>query len=223
MKSSLLFIFIISAKFLFSEGSVIVLYGGSSAGKTSTSIALGKLLPGKWKVLSIDMFSNKEGTANEQLWRRIGKEISSGYNVIADTVSSKFLTQECKKASLFVVLMYCSPFTIIDHVNKRNKNEDKRQHRTMNKVLTMYCHKHTSLLKKNEKYIDTLYLSDIEQHPYHRKLKKLKNHFFDNGKAIAYITSTLLSYDYFINTEKYSINECAMKIKEQFCSSHKVQ
>ena len=208
---------------IFSEGSVIILYGGSSAGKTSTAQALGKILPGKWRVLGIDMFSNKNGSANEQLWDKIGKDVAAGYNVVADTVSSKFLTRNCKGAKLFIVVMYCSPFAMLDHVQKRNQSENKREHRTIDKVLRQYCSKHMLVQKDSKKHIDILHESDLKEHPYHRKLKQVKSRFFEDGNSIAYIATSLMSYNFVINTGNNTISECALKIKKAFCDQENLK
>lgn len=203
---------------LFSQGSVIVLYGGSSAGKTSTSLALRKIMPGKWKFLSIDMFSNKDGSANSQLWHQVSKDIKDGYDLIVDTIFDKFLLQSSSGAKLFVVLMYCSPIVIVDHVEKRNKTGDDREHRTLSKVLSMFCHKFRPVATKDNS-IDVLRMSDVEKHISNRRaLKKIKEEFFRTNQPLVYIASRLpkSKYDCFINTGTMSISECAQQIKKEF-------
>lgn len=197
------------------KSSVIVLYGCSSAGKTSISKELGKTLEGKWKVLGIDMFSNREGTANSLLWKQANTYLKDGYNVVVDTVFPNFLVDSSKNYELFTVLTYCSPDILVEHVKKRNSNGKDHDHRTLKKVLTQYCNKYRSGASKDVA-IDVIHKSDVENIPDWRARRKIKDEFFRDDRHVVYIASKLYEYDSFINTGKDSISGCAKKIKEAF-------
>lgn len=204
------------------NGSIIILYGCSSAGKTSISKELGKTLEGKWKVLGIDMFSNKEGTANSSLWRQANKDLRAGYNLVVDTVFPNFLIDHSKNYEVFTVLTYCSPDVLVEHVKKRNSSGKDHDHRTLKKVLTQYCNKYRSGASK-ELAIDVIRRSDIESIPDWRARRKIKDEFFKDNRHVVYIASKLYEYNSFINTGKNSISGCAKKIREAYAKFQKDQ
>lgn len=210
-------LFLFSFSYVLAEGSVIILYGCSSAGKTSISAELGKTLEGKWKVLGIDMFSNKEGTANSLLWKQANKDLKAGYDVVVDTVFPNFLIDRSKGYEIFVVLTYCSPEILVEHVKKRNSNGKDHDHRTLKKVLTQYCNKYRCAPSKDFS-IDVMHKSDIENIADWRARKRIREEFFKDNRHIIFIASKLYEYDIFINTGKNSISTCAKKIREGFAA-----
>lgn len=213
-------LFLFSLTNVLAKNSVIILYGCSSAGKTSISKELGKTLEGKWKVLGIDMFSNKEGTANSLLWQQVNKDLNAGYNVVLDTVFPNFLIDRSKSHEVFIVLTYCSPDILVEHVRKRNQSGKKHDHRALKKVLAQYCNKYRGSASKDYS-IDTIRKSDVENIPDSRARKRIKDEFFRDSRYITYIASKLYEYDGFINTGKSSISDCAKKIRENFVEFQK--
>ena len=198
---------------------IIILYGTSSAGKTSISTVLGNMLPGKWKVLGIDMFPKAASgggpsMANSLMWKKVNEEIANGYNVVVDTVVSNFLFDK-SKADSFVVVTYCSPAVLVEHVTKRNASGKDREHRTLKKVLKQFYNKYNTQEHKKDS-IDVLYKSDLENIKGSWALRNLKKEFFGSDRSVVYVASRLYSYDYFINTGTMSIVNCAKKIKDEF-------
>ena len=198
---------------------VIILYGCSSAGKTSISAALGKILPGKWKVLGIDMFPKAASgggpsMANSLMWKKVNEEIANGYNVVVDTVISDFLFDK-SKVDAFVVVTYCSPAVLVEHVTKRNQGDNERNHRSLKKVLKQFYNKYRTIENKKD-CIDVLHKSDLENTAHSWALRKLKREFFGSDRSVVYVASRLYSYDCFINTGSMPIVGCAQKIKNEF-------
>jgi len=216
MKKAIFLLALFFSSNIFAQCSIIILYGCSSAGKTSISAELGKTLPGKWKVLGIDMFSNQDGTANSQLWMKANRYIKEGFNVIVDTVSSNFLIDKSSDVQQFVVLTYCSPMVTVEHVKKRNSKGKDHDHRTLKKVLRQYCSKYRSVEKKQDFTIDVLHKSDLENISERRALRTMKDEFFRDNRHVVYIASKLYDYDFFVNTGTLSISNCAKKIKDAF-------
>lgn len=200
---------------IFCQGTIVILYGCSSAGKTSISAELGKTLSGKWKVLGIDMFSNKEGTANSLLWKQAAKDLKAGYDLVIDTVFPEFLYDHLKDYRVFVVVTYCSPNILVEHVKKRNMSDRDKDHRTLKKVLGQYCNKYRHAQNKQDS-IDVLHESDIKNIDDWRARRKIREEFFNNNRHVVYIASKLYQYDFVVNTGKASIPACAKKIKEAF-------
>ncbi len=200
---------------LFSENTVIILYGCSSAGKTSISCELGKQLPGKWKVLGIDMFpAETPHGANIQLWQHTNKYLDQGYDVVVDTVISEYLFDKNKRKS-FVVLTYCSPMALVEHVLKRNKSDIPHNHRKMKKVLRQFCRKYKATTKEDS--IDVLRKSDLENATLGWwALRQIKKEYFTNNQHMVYLAARLASYDCLINTGKMSIQESVATIKRDF-------
>jgi len=218
MEKNVFFMILLWASLIFSENKVIVLYGGSSVGKTSASIELGKILPGKWKVLSIDMFKDNElHTKNYQLWYAANKYLKDGYDVVIDTISYQFLTL-CLDSSvkLFIVLTYCSPMVIADHVTKRNKIKTPNNNRNLKKVLDMYIKRYRSTQDKNDS-IGVIHRSDLEKSILsYRALKKIKKEYFPDNRTVAYVASRVIKYDCFVDTGQMRTSACAQKIMEDY-------
>ena len=217
LKSNIFLFLLLQLQLIFCQGSIIILYGTSSSGKTSISRELGTILSGKWKVVGIDMFSNKTVSANSQMWKQVNKYISQDFNVVVDTVHTEFLTNTKQNANIFTVLTYCAPNILAQHVAKRNKENKKHDHRDLKKVLNQFYNKYR-ITDNKKSSIDTLYKTNIENSSDStRTLKHFANDFFKKEYGpIVYIASQLYKYDFFINTGNYSINMCAQKIKDKF-------
>ena len=219
MKKSIFLLFLFRVSCAFAKSSVIILYGCSSAGKTSISKELGRVLPGKWKVLGIDMFafSRSSGVAptNAALWRKVSKYIDQGYNVAVDTISPNFIFDR-SKAQEFVVVTYCAPGALLDHVAKRNQSENSREHRSIKNVLTMYCHKYRTTLDKKES-VDVLHKSDFEYLGFSKRaLRRVKKEFFNGDRTKVYVASRLNQYNCRVDTSKMSVSACVKKIQQDF-------
>ncbi|MCX5923347.1 MAG: hypothetical protein NTU89_02145 [Candidatus Dependentiae bacterium] len=219
MKKSMFLLFVFHVGTIFAKSSLIILYGGSSAGKSSVSRELCKALPGKWKVVGIDMFdfSQSRGVSptNLAMWRQISKDIDSGYNVIVDTISPQFVFDK-SKAQEFVVITYCPPVALIDHVAKRNKGTNDRDHRKVKSVLAMYYNKFRTTLSEKES-IDVLRKSDLENATSNKRaLNKIKKDFFSGNRTKVFIASVLSQYDCCVNTGKMSVISCVRKIQQGF-------
>ncbi len=209
-------LFILSHTFtIFSNNSLIIMYGCSSAGKTSISSELLKILPGSWKYIAANQFKNRGG--NTALWNHVNKTIASGFNVIVDTHSAHFLVDYTKDLQVVVALLYCSPEKLIEHVNERNEKDDSNSHRKLKIVFEEYCQKFKPV-KKNQGYIDTIKLNNLKEGYgffVSLALKKIINNFFDiKDQRIAYIAPFLKNYDCCLDTGKVSIVLCAQKIKQ---------
>ncbi len=213
-------LFLLHVSCAYSKSSIIILYGCSSAGKTSISKELGKALPGKWKVLGIDMFaySRSSGVAptNAALWRQVNTYIDEGYNVVVDTISPNFIYNR-SKAQEFVVITYCSPSVLLDHIAKRNQSENSREHRSIKNVLTMYCHKYKITLNKEES-VDVLHKSDLEHQGFSKRgLRRVKKEFFSGDhRTKVYVASRLSQYNCRVDTSKMSVSACVKKIQQEF-------
>ena len=198
-----------------SSKSIIVLYGCSSAGKTSIATELLKILPGDWKYIASNQFRNSNG--NLSLWNEINRTVSAGQNVIVDTHSSSFLVDPSLNAQTIIVLLYCSPEKLIEHVSKRNTNEDQKTHREIKGVLHEYDTKFKSV-KKSEDYIDIINKASLKKSLgffASISLRSFINKFFNgNDQRVAFIAPFFKKYDCLINTGKSSIPQSAQKIKQ---------
>ena len=110
-------------------------------------------MPGDWKYIASNRFRNAHG--NVSLWNEINRTVSAGQNVIVDTHSSSFLVDPSLNAHTIVVLLYCSPEKLVEHVSKRNTNDDKKTHRAIKNVFHEYDTKFKTV-KKSDDYIDII-------------------------------------------------------------------
>ncbi len=223
MKTRIVVIALFCVGSIFSDSSekpdLVILYGTSSSGKTTTSTVLGKMLPGKWKVLGIDMFPKAASgggpsMANSLMWKKVNEEIANGYSVVVDTVIPDFLYDR-SKVDAFIVMIYCSPAVLVEHVTKRNQGDDERNYRSLKKVLKQFRNKYRTIENKKD-CIDVLHKSDLEKTAHSWALRKLKKEFFDGDRTVVYVAAKLYGYDCCINTGKMSITACAQKIKDEF-------
>lgn len=215
IKNIVLFLIFFHNNCTISNNSIIILYGCSSAGKTSIAHELLKILPGTWKYIPSNQFNI--ANRNVLLWKHINTTISKNCNVIVDTHNLNFLIDPNQKAHILTILLYCSPQKLIEHVLERNSKDNPKNYRALHNVFNEYCSKYTSV-KKNQHHIDTLH-KDTLQKNYNfwtsRALKIIINKFFtDSNQHLAYIAPFLKSYDCCINTGKISITECAQKIQD---------
>ena len=217
IKKSMALLILLQAFTLFSKNSLIIMYGCSSAGKTSISSELLKILPGSWKYIAANQFTNRGG--NIALWNHVNATIASGFNVIVDTHSTKFLIDNTKNIHVITVLLYCSPEKLIEHVSTRNTQDDSHSHRKLKVVFEEYCQKFKSV-KKNQNHIDTIQQNSLKNNYgffVSLALKKItKNFFNDKNQQLAYIAPILKKYDSFIDTGKISIASSAQKIKNEW-------
>lgn len=203
----------------FAKNAIIVLYGCSSVGKTSISNELNKMLPGNWKYIPSNKFKKTNNfSQNYLLWQEINRSIANGYNVMVDTHHSDFLVDPTKDVDLLVVMLHCSPEKLIEHIEKRNKNEDRQTHRSLKPVFSEFCKKYKSV-KKQEAHVDELQ-KDSLQNNYGFfttiALKRIIDTYFEKNQQVAYIAPHLASYDCFVDTGRLSIRACAQKIKHAF-------
>lgn len=206
----------------FCKNSIIILYGCSSAGKTSISTELLQILPGNWKYIPANQFKMANG--NQVLWKHINTTVENGYNVIVDTHSSVFLPDPAQEANVLIALIYCSPSKLIEHVTKRNLNENPQTHRTLKAVFHEYCNKYKSV-NKNQHHIDSLNKDELKNnHSLFASfaLKQVVQKFFrQTTENISYIAPMLSKYDCFINTGKSSIAASAQKIQQELLAISK--
>lgn len=216
IKKMLLLFILLQNHTFFAQNTLIILYGCSSAGKTSISAELLNILPGNWKYIASNRFAtiNK----NRMLWNEVNQQLSQGYNVIIDTHDAKFLIDHAENITTVVCLIYCSPEKLIEHVNSRNCEDNAKNHRALKAVFTEFCHKYKTV-KKNESYIDALHKEKLKKSYrffINSELKKIIRQYFNQDQNIVYIAPLLLKkYDCFINTGKMSIAQCAKIIKEK--------
>ena len=221
IRKIVLFLYVLQICFLLvSKNSIIILYGCSSAGKTSIARELLKILPGKWQYVPANRFVSKGG--NLQLWQSVNKACSSGSNIIVDTHNLQFLIDDVSAKHVMVVLLYCSPEKLIEHVLERNGHDNAKDHRKLKKVFQEYCQKFKAV-GKDQVYIDTL-SQKILKNKYGFfvtfALKRIIKKFFNsNGQTICYVAALLPKYDCFINTGTTSIAVSAAQIKEQLMQS----
>lgn len=206
---------------IFSQNSVIVLYGCSSAGKTSISNELLKTLPGKWIYVASNKFAYPNSPqGNRALWSNVNSKVSAGYSVIVDTHNDNILLKDKENTNLLVVLLHCSLDKLIEHVNKRNTNVDSNTHRSLKRVFKEFCNKYKTV-SNNEKHIDSFSIEDLRKQyslTTYFALKKIKHNFFKEGQTSVRITPCITNYDCIVNTGKLSIIECAKKIKRELGS-----
>lgn len=172
-------------------------------------------MPGDWKYIASNRFRNAHG--NVSLWNEINRTVSAGQNVIVDTHSSSFLVDPSLNAHTIVVLLYCSPEKLVEHVSKRNTNDDKKTHRAIKNVFHEYDTKFKTV-KKSDDYIDIINKDSLKKSLgffVSISLKSFINKFFNGtDKRVAFIAPFLKKYDCFINTGKSSIPQSAQKIKQ---------
>ena len=226
-KSILLFIFFIVSDQLIGgqlicDQSIIVLYGCSSAGKTSIAQELLQILPGNWKYVAANQFSSFN--RNVFLWRQINQNILDGYDVIVDTHDLNFLYDPRPDLHVVVTLLYCSPHKLIEHVSKRNLNANAKTHRALKAVFSEYCKKYKAV-KKNEPHIDKLYKDSLKNRYgffVSRALKQLIFQYFSQtDRQVVYIAPFLTKYSCFVDTGKTSIEQGAATIKQALMSQWK--
>lgn len=237
-------------------GSVVVLHGTSSAGKSSIALELQKTLPGTWTIVSLDDFlgfvllekakdcglideetSEQEcqqiiaghipelfARFDESVWDKIKvatytfvkQQAYLGENVILDTVlgknefdnTSDFLTI-LKDASLFISLVYCSPFYLVEHTNARNFCSDLSQKRDLNRVLQMFCDIYAPALGSSGLRVDTLTDLDFVNQQIAER--------FGNCLEVAIIPA-YGTYDCIVDAGVMSSNACAFDICQKFLS-----
>ncbi len=195
-----------------SQQSIIVLYGCSSSGKTSIATELLKTLPDNWKYIASNQF--RVARKNKLLWDAINDTTQKGFNVIVDTHDFKFFIDPSQDLKIVTVLLYCSPEKLIEHVYKRNHEDNKKNHRELKTVFNEFCNKYKPV-KKNQSHIDTLNKETLQKSYgffITLALKKIMNQFFQNDQNIVHIAPIFKNYDCFINTGKLSITQSAQKI-----------
>jgi len=219
VKKIILFFVLLQTFGTFSKNSIIILYGCSSAGKTSIASELLRILPGKWKYIAANQFARIGG--NPVLWNKVNQTIAGGYNVIVDTHNLQFFINDISNRHVIVSLVYCSPEKLIEHVAARNTESNSNNHRTLKTVFTEYCKKFKSV-KKSDAHIDILN-KDALKNNYgfivSLALKRIMNQFFSTkDQSVVYIAPLLQKYDCLINTGKTSIAHSAQKIKRELMS-----
>ncbi len=212
----ILFIILFQNFLIFPQNSIIILYGCSSAGKTSIGAELLRILPGSWKYIPSNKFSMTGG--NILFWKEINKQITNGYDVIVDTHNSQFFIDNSENMHVVTCLIYCSPEALIEHVQSRNTTtENPKNHRALKGVFQEYIHKFQSV-KKNQPHIDTIKKNNLKNNYgffTRMALKTIISKFFtESDQSIVYIASKFQNYDFFINTGKTSIVQSAQKIKD---------
>lgn len=218
-KYFLLLFFALQAHCIFSKNAIIILYGCSSVGKTSISNELQKTLSGNWKYIPSNKFQkSSDHSQNYYLWQEVNRSVANGYNVMVDTHHISFLNDTTKDTDIFVVMLHCSPEKLIEHIDKRNTNQDQQTHRNLKTVLNEFCRKYKSV-KKQDDHVDQL-KKDVLKNNYGffttLALKKIIKNYFSKDQQIAYIAPHLNTYDCFVDTGKLSISACAKKIKDMF-------
>lgn len=220
-KYVLLFFFVIQVSTCWTKNGIIILYGCSSVGKTSISNELNKILPGNWKYIPANKFQKSGNhSRNYLLWQEINRTVANGYSVMVDTHNSDFLIDPKKDVDVLVVMLHCSPEKLIEHIEKRNTNQDRQTHRQLKPVFSEFCKKYKSV-KKQEGHIDEL-RKDVLLNNYGFfttiALKKIVDTYFEKDQQIAYIAPLIDSYDCFVDTGQLSIVASAQKIKKAFIS-----
>lgn len=216
IRNFILVVILLQTCTFFAKDSIIILYGCSSAGKTSIAAELLRILPGKWKYVPANRFAVVGG--NALLWDHINETVRDGYDVIVDTHNSRFFIDDIQNRHVIVTLLYCSPEKLIEHVTERNSKNNSGNHRKLKTVFKEYCQKFKSV-KKGQPHIDTLQ-QDVLKNNYGFlvtfALKRIINQFFTApDQRVAYIAPLLAKYDCFINTGKTSIFDSAQKIKRE--------
>lgn len=204
---------------IFSKNAIIILYGCSSVGKTSISNELNKMLPGNWKYIPGNKFQSSGGhSRNYWLWEEINRSVANGYSVMVDTHHSDFLVDPTKNVDVLVVMLHCSPEKLIEHIDKRNTNEDRQTHRKLKTVFGEFCNKYKSV-KKQDPHVDELQLDALKNNYGFfttLALKRIIETYFKKDQTVAYIAPYLSSYDCFVDTGRLSISASAQKIKNAF-------
>jgi len=216
VKKSILLLILLQTCLAFSKNSIIILYGCSSAGKTSISTELLRTLPGEWKYIPANRFPIVD--RNRLLWKHINETIGNGYNVIIDTHDLHFLIDEAADIHVVIALVYCSPEKLIEHVGQRNTTDNAKNHRKLKFVFAEYCAKYKAV-KKEQGYIDILDKDRLKNNYgffVAFALKTIINTFFvTKEQRMAYIAPILQKYDCLINTGKTSVVDGAAKIKQE--------
>lgn len=276
----LFFVVIFLIQYLSAVGSVIVLNGTSSSGKTSISKCLQQQLVGNWVIISIDDFvvSATEQVAYElkiinfdmtlqetnnviasnikkiisiidaaqtaitwssikaAMYQEVNALIQADYNVIIDTVFSDYeydinsLYQQILNVNKhYVVLVYCCPEKLIEHVIHRNATGDYTQRRDVTRCIESFCELYGPTLCQQTR-IDSLHaqsvsnivksFADQEQFcSFHSicpiKINTLLIQKFElvSNSSVG-ITPIRGNYNIVVNTGDMSSFECANKIKQ---------
>lgn len=235
---------------IFSQtGSLIVLQGTSSAGKSSIAQRLQTILPCDWSIVALDTFLGPELVSravqegliidgmselecqkiiadhipelfsffDASVWRRIkvdtyafvAKEICAGRHIILDTVLQKdeFEVDSCfmthlKNFPVSIVLVYCSPFHLVEHTNIRNDCGDFTQTRDLDRVLQMFCDLYVPVSCDQDEFVDQLIEADMLD-------QRLRDLF-----GTVSIKPSFGSYDCIVNTGLMSVQACAERIAQ---------
>jgi chloramphenicol 3-O-phosphotransferase len=205
MKKMIFMICLLITLCTFGQGSLIILNGTSSAGKSTLAKNLQQRLTRSYNIVSIDDFVYPQllmmaqklelisvETMQEQqihqiiaenvgfilasfdktnqavnwetlktgMYQQVVARVKNGENIILDTVlccaefesSSSFKTIMAD-ISLCLVLVYCSPMVLVEHVLKRNAQDDYIQRRDVVRVIRSFCNMYEASTLKNDKKI----------------------------------------------------------------------
>ena len=218
-------------------GTIILLNGTSSAGKSTLIYELQKAHYPSFHMARIDDFMktpkgyNKK-TRYHNFYTHIKKIALSGKSVLVDTVSyqqnyEKYdaILQPCK---VIKVLVYCPLDTLIMHVQQRNDSGDLREKRSINQAFWQYLTLYTMQQSSKDIIIDHTTTNQIKDSL--EKAEALTKHLpskrirqqrkTNNGLAKEFQTKTSRSmaitpkhrWDFIVNTSIDSPENIAQKI-----------
>lgn len=157
-----------------SKGTIIVINGTSSAGKTTVIQELAMMYPQAF-VASIDTYSMTHQYSGF-VWLRylhfyamIHKKAMAGIDVLVDTVLyhkryAKYnRILEKHGINLIKVIAYCPLEQLIDHVEKRNKSGDALELRSINQAFRAFLELYTTDQHKGVKSIDQITSAQLDR------------------------------------------------------------
>lgn len=145
-------------------GTVVLLNGTSSAGKTSIMYELQKIYGDAYQIVLLDDFirlyvlehpeaidSSIAKDALQKHWdalftlfyQHINTLIVSGKNVFVDTLEYQdeyeLHTLLLAQTRIITILVYCPPHVIVEHVEKRNQSGDEREQRAIGQAFRQFA------------------------------------------------------------------------------------
>jgi predicted AAA+ superfamily ATPase len=190
-------------------GTIILLNGTSSAGKSTLIKALHELYP-DFQVASIDEYTKTHqfnGFANlryNSFYTMIYNQATAGKNILVDTVlyHTRYKKYDAMlqspRVQLIKILVYCPVDCLIAHVQQRNKSGNSMEHRTINQAFRAFLGLYTMQTKQHNLVIDTIH-SDKMKAALQKSLNVIAN-WSDKNKKRQRATNKKMVHQFNLDT-----------------------
>ncbi len=152
-------------------GTIILLNGTSSAGKTTLVKELHKIYD-TFEVAHIDEYTRTHqccifGQNYDGFYKEIHETALAGQNILVDTIfyHKKYAAYDAllkKERKLIKILVYCPLDCLLAHVQKRNRSGDSLEYRNVNKAFYAYCCLYKIANSKKDIVIDTMHSAQVK-------------------------------------------------------------